>query len=456
MGQNSAKERGGAMSVNLVPFDAELNMVGNVIMRSVSVPRRECTSVADASLKRGASPFAAAFGMALLSGAMLCATPAAMAADSVTVGVLTDESGPYAAIAGKSAIAAAQIAIDEFGGRLLGKPIGLVSADHHGDPGLAVSIAKDWFDNKGVDVITELTSTPVALAVQAVAKDLGKIDIVTGAATPDLTGVACSPTGFHWVYDTYALGRTIGRAVIDEGDKTWFFITTEAAFGPGLEQDATGFIAAAGGKILGSVRHPPGVKDFSPYLLQAQASGAQVIALADAGEDAVALVRQAAEFGIGRGGQRLAGLLMTDTDVRQLGLELAQGMVIVTASYWEQNPKAKAWSEKFAAATGAPPNMLQAGVYSAVLHYLKAVKAAGTTDGAAVARKMRELPVTDAFTTNGVVRPDGMMQHDMYLAVVKSPADSTSQWDQLDLLETIPGEKAFQPLEKSACPLVKK
>jgi branched-chain amino acid transport system substrate-binding protein len=384
------------------------------------------------------------------------AAPATGAGDSVKIGVLTDMSGPYAMIAGASAIQAAKIAIDEFGGKVLGRPIELVSGDHRNDPDIGVGIARQWFDHDGVDAIVDLTSTPVALAVQQLAKERGRIDIVTGAATPRLTGDACSPTGFHWVYDTYALGQAIGRAVADQGDRTWYFITTEAAFGPSLEQDAAGFITAAGGKVLGSAHHPPGITDFAPYLLQAQASGAQVIALADAGQDAVTLIRQASQFGIGRGGQRLAGLLMTITDVHEIGLELAQGMVVVTASYWDQGPAARVWSRKFLGLTGVMPNMLQAGNYSAVLHYLKAVQAAGTTDGALVARKMRELPVNDAFVANGVVGADGLMRHDMYLAVVKSPGDSRSKWDDLDILETIPADHAFLPIERSLCQFAKK
>ena len=252
------------------------------------------------------------------------------------------------------------------------------------------------------------------------------------------------------------MGRGIGEAVADQGNRTWFFITTEAAFGPQLEKNASGFIRAAGGKILGSAHHEPGAGDFSSVLLAAQASGAQVIMLADAGRDAGELTRQAAEFGIGRGGQRIAGLLMTLSDVHELGLDLTQGMVFVTASYWDQDNRSREWSKKFYAATGRMPNMVQAGDYSAALHYLKAVQAAGTTDGAAVARKMRELPVDDAFITKGVVRADGLMQHAMYLAMVKAPIDSKEPWDDLEILETIPADKAFPPLGETTCPLVRK
>jgi branched-chain amino acid transport system substrate-binding protein len=396
-----------------------------------------------------------ALTMAAFVSAAMINGPAAAAGDGIKIGVLTDMTGPYSMIAGQSAVTAAKMAVDEVGGKVLGMPVTIVAGDHKDDPEVASGVARQWFDQDGVDVITELTSTPVALAVQQIAKERGKIDIVTGAAAPQLTGEACSATGFHWVYDTFALGKGIGRAVADQGDKSWFFITTDAAFGPILEKEATGFIEAAGGKVLGSAHHPPGVTDFSPYLLKAQQSGAQVVAIADAGQDAVGLIRQATEFGIGRGGQRVAGLLMTNTDVHELGLDVAQGMVIVTAFYWDQNPASRAWSKKFMAATGSMPNMLQAGLYSAVLHYLKAIQAAGTADPVAVARKMRELPVSDPFVKNGVVRPDGLMQHDMYLAMVKSPGESKAPWDDLTILETIPGEKAFLPLEKSSCPLAK-
>jgi branched-chain amino acid transport system substrate-binding protein len=387
--------------------------------------------------------------------ALLGAPRARASADSVKIGILTDESGIYASVSGKGTETAVRLAVEEFGGTVLGKPIDIVIADHKNDPIYASKIARQWFDRDGVDMITDMTDTPVALAVQAVAKDSGKIDIVTGAASPLLTGEDCSPTGFHWVYDSYALGKG-AEAAVSQGDKTWFFITTEAAFGAPLEDIAGGLVKQAGGKVLGSVRHPAGIGDFRSYLQDAQNSGAQVIALADAGADAVGLTRQAAQYGIGRGGQRIAGLLMTTSDVNALGLDLAQGMVITTATYWDQDGDTRAWSKKYYAVMNAMPNMVQAGSYSAVLHYLKAVQAAGTTDGAAVAKKMREIPVNDAFFKNGIVRPDGVMQHDMYLAVVKSPGESKQPWDYLSIVQKIPGSKAFLPLDQTDCPLVAK
>ncbi len=395
---------------------------------------------------------------AILLAAMPAVTggpPAHAAGDNVKIGILTDESGIYASVSGKGTETAVRMAVEEFGGKVLGKPIEIVIADHRSDPDFASKVAHEWFDRDGVDMITDLTDTPVALAVQAIARDSNKIDIVTGAASPLLTGAQCSPTGFHWVYNSYALGKG-AEAAVDQGDKTWFFITTESAFGAPLEDLAGGFVKQAGGKVLGSVRHPAGISDFRPYLQEAQDSGAQVIALADAGADAVGLIRQAAQYGIGRGGQRIAGLLMTTSDVNALGLDLAQGMVITTATYWDQDGDTRAWSKKYYAIMKAMPNMVQAGSYSAVLHYLKAVQAAGTTDGAAVAKKMREIPVNDAFFKGGIVRPDGLMQHDMYLAVVKSPGESKQAWDYLSIIQRIPGTKAFLPLDQSDCPLIAK
>jgi branched-chain amino acid transport system substrate-binding protein len=387
---------------------------------------------------------------------VLCGSrPAWGASEAVKIGVLTDETGPYADDGGLGSVEAARMAIEDFGGKALGLPIELVSADHRDMPEVGVEIARQWLDRDGVDLIADLTDSSVALAVRALTRDRGKIDIVTGGATSRLTGADCSPTGFHWVYDTYALGRVAGGAAVDQGDKTWFFITTERPFATALEKNATGFITANGGKVLGAARHPPNIADFSPYLLQAQASGAQIIAVADAGADAVAIIRQATRFGIGRGGQRISGLLMTLSEINTLGIDLAQGMVIATAAYWDQSPESRLWSRRFLARANHMPNMIQAGTYSAVTHYLKAVEAAGTKDGPAVAGKMREIAVNDVFFNNGLVRTDGLMQHDMLLAEVKSPSDSAGPWDYLTILATIPGDIAFQPLAKSSCPLVK-
>jgi branched-chain amino acid transport system substrate-binding protein len=395
----------------------------------------------------------------LLRGFVLAAAaagPAFAGGGVVKIGVLTDKSGRYLNLAGMSSVTAVQMAVDEFGGKVLGMPIEVVSGDHQDKPDVAVSIARQWFDRDGVDMIVDLIDTPVALAVQKLAQERGKIDIVSGAASPELTGAACSPTGFHWTYDSYALGRGTGAAAIEQGDKTWFFITTEAPFGLALEDSAEKFITSTGGKVVGEAHHPVGITDFSPYLQQAQQSGAQAVALVDAGDDAVAVVEQATRYGIGRDGQRLAGLLIFLSDVHSIGLDIAQNMMMTTTFYWDLDDETRAWSERFFAKTHQMPNMVQAGDYSATLHYLQAVEAAGTTDGPAVAEKMHALPVKDAFAREGKVRPDGLMQHDMYLAEVKTPAESKRPWDYLNIIQTIPGNIAFKPLKNSDCPFVKK
>ena len=384
------------------------------------------------------------------------AAPALAENGIVKIGVLTDKSGRYLNLAGTASVVAVQMAVDEFGGKVLNMPIEVVSADHQNNPELAVSIARQWFDHDGVDMIVDLIDTPVALAVQKLAREKGKIDIVSGAASTALTGIACSSTGFHWTYDAYALGRGTGATAVEQGDKTWFLLSTDAPFGPALEESVEKFLTAAGGKVVGEARHPVGATDFSPYLLQAQISGAQAVALVDAGDDAVALVEQATRYGIGRDGQRLAGLLITLTDVHSIGLDIAQNMMMTTTFYWDLDAEARAWSERFFAKTQRMPNMVQAGDYSAVLHYLQAVEAAGTTEGAAVADQMRALPVKDAFARNGKVRADGLMKHDMYLAEVKTPAESKRPWDYLSIIETIPGNVAFKPLKNSDCPLIEK
>ncbi|WP_119681050.1 ABC transporter substrate-binding protein [Indioceanicola profundi] len=398
---------------------------------------------------------AAAAGIALAFGASAAA--AQVSGDVVKIGVLNDQSGPYADFGGKGSVVAAQMAIDEVGGTVLGKKIELLNADHQNKPDIGVSTARQWFDAEGVDMIAELTTSSVALAVQELAKERGKIDIVTGAATSRLTGDACSPTGFHWAYDTYALSRGTGGAVVEAGGKSWYFLTADYAFGHQLEKDTGEFVKAAGGKVVGAVRHPLNTSDFSSFLLQAQSSGAEVIGLANAGTDTTNAIKQAAEFGIVQGGQKLAGLLFTLTDAHALGLKTAQGLTLTEGFYWDRNDQSREWSKRYFEKMGRMPNMIHAGTYSAVLHYLKAVEAAGTDESKAVAEKMRELPVQDAFVgeNGGKVRADGRMTKDMYLFEVKSPTESKQPWDYYKLIRTIPGDDAYTPLEKSACPLVK-
>lgn len=395
--------------------------------------------------------------LALCAGSHGAIAQTKVSGDVVKIGVLNDQSGPYADFGGKGSIVAAQMAIEDFGGRVLDKPIQLVAADHQNKPDIGVSVARQWYDAEGVDAITELTTSSVALAVQELAKERGRINIVVGAATSRLTNDACSPTGFHWAYDTYALSRGTGAAVVQSGGKTWYFLTADYAFGHQLEKDTSEFVKQAGGTVVGAVRHPLNTADFSSFLLQAQASGAQVIGLANAGTDTTNSIKQAADFGITQGGQKLAGLLFTLTDAHALGLNRAAGLTLTEGFYWDMNDETRKWSQRYFEKMGRMPNMIQAGMYSAVTHYLKAVQAAGTDEGKAVAAKMRELPVEDPFVgkSKGKVRVDGRMVHDMYLFEVKKPDESKKDWDYYKLIKTIPGDEAFMPISQSACPAAK-
>jgi branched-chain amino acid transport system substrate-binding protein len=330
----------------------------------------------------------------------------------------------------------------------------MVTADHQNKPDLAASIARRWYDTENVDMITELTTSSVALAVQELSGEKKKIDIVVGAATSRITGDACTPYGFHWSFDTHALAVGTGGALAEAGGNTWFFLTADYAFGYSLEKDTSDIVTAKGGKVLGSVRIPLNSSDFSSFLLQAQSSKAKVIGLANAGLDTTNSIKQAAEFGIVKGGQKLAGLLMTLAEVNGLGLEAAQGLVLTEGFYWDHDDKARAFSERFLKRTGRMPSMIHAGTYSATLSYLKAVKAAGSKDSEAVAKKLKELPVDDAFA-QGKVLANGRMVHDMYLFEVKAPAESKKPWDYYKLLATVPGDKAFFTAKESGCPLTK-
>jgi branched-chain amino acid transport system substrate-binding protein len=384
---------------------------------------------------------------------LLIAAPAF--AQGVKIGILNDQSGVYADYGGKYSLEAAKMAIEDFGGEALGQKIELVSADHQNKPDLATSIARRWYEVEGVDMITELTTSSVALAVQELSKEKKKIDIVVGAATSRITGDACTPYGFHWAYDTRALAVGTGGALVKAGGDTWFFLTADYAFGYALEKDTSEIVKENGGKVLGSVRVPLNSSDFSSFLLQAQSSKAKIIGLANAGLDTTNSIKQAAEFGIVRGGQKLAGLLMTLSEVHGLGLEAAQGLVLTEGFYWDQNDRTRAFAERFFKRTGRMPSMIHAGTYSATLQYLKAVKAAGTKDSDAVAKKLKELPVNDAFTDNGKVLENGRMVHDLYLFEVKKPSESKKPWDYYKQLAVVPGDKAFFAVKESGCPLTK-
>ncbi|MDA5634923.1 MULTISPECIES: ABC transporter substrate-binding protein [Rhizobium/Agrobacterium group] len=395
----------------------------------------------------------------VLSTAMaLAAGTAAYAAEisdgKVKIGILNDQSGVYANFGGKYSYEAAKMAIEDFGGKVLNAPVEVVTADHQNKADVASNIARQWYDTEQVDSIMELTSSSVGLAVQALSKDKKKITVNTGAATTELTGKQCSPYGFHWAYDTYSLAVGTGGALVKQGGDSWFFLTADYAFGYSLEENTANFVKANGGKVLGSVRHPLATTDYSSFLLQAQSSGAKVIGLANAGLDTSNAIKQAAEFGIVAGGQRLAALLFTLAEVHGLGLEAAQGLTLTEGFYWDRDDESRKFGERFKERTGAMPNMVHAGTYSAVLHYLKAIEKAGTDDADAVAKAMKEMPVNDVFSKDGHVAANGRMIHDMYLMEVKKPDESKQPWDYYKVLATIPGKEAFMDPAKSGCPLV--
>ncbi len=386
------------------------------------------------------------------AGVGLLAVPASA---QVKIGILNDQSGVYADYGGKWSVEAAQMAVEDFGGTVLGQKIEIVSADHQNKPDLATSIARRWYEVEGVDMITELTTSSVALAIHDLSRQMKKIDIVVGAATSRLTGDACQPYGFHWAYDTHALAVGTGGALVEAGGDSWFFMTADYAFGYALEKDTGDLVKEKGGKVLGSVRIPLNTSDFSSFLLQAQSSKAKIIGLANAGLDTTNSIKQAAEFGIVKSGQKLAGLLLTLAEVNGLGLDAAQGLVLTEGYYWDRDDKSRDLANRFFKRTGRMPNMIQAGTYSATLQYLKAVKAAGAKDTEAVAAKLKELPVDDLFAQGGKVLANGRMVHDLYLFEVKKPSESKKPWDYYKLLATVPGDKAFPAAKDSGCPLTK-
>jgi branched-chain amino acid transport system substrate-binding protein len=374
--------------------------------------------------------------------------------DVIKIGVLSDMSSLYADIAGPGSVIAAQMAVKDFGNKL-GKKIEIVQADHQNKPDVGSSIARQWIDAEGVDVIVDVPTSSVALAIQQLTKERGKVFLISGAASSDLTGKSCSPTGVHWTYDTYALASGTGSALVKTGGDSWYFLTADYAFGHALERDTANVVKEAGGKVLGQVRHPLNTSDFSSFLLQAQASKAKIIGLANAGGDTINSIKQAAEFGIVAGGQRLAGLLVFVSDVHSLGLKTAQGLVMTEAFYWDQNDETRAWSKRFIDEAKKVPTMVQAGVYGAVTHYLKAIEAAKTDEGKKVVDQMKQMPVNDFMTKNAKVREDGRVMRDMYLFQVKKPEESKGQFDYYKQLAVIPAEQAFRPLKDGGCAHVK-
>jgi branched-chain amino acid transport system substrate-binding protein len=374
--------------------------------------------------------------------------------DVVKIGVLTDLSGPAATATGPGSVAAAQMAIDDFGGKVLGKPIELISADHQIKPDIAAGIARQWYDVDHVDLIVDVPVSAVGLAVQQVANDRKKLFITHSTGTADFHGKFCSPYSMQWVFDTHALAVGTAQEVVKRGGNTWFFLTADYAFGHALERDATAVIEQNGGKVIGSVSHPFATPDLSSFILQAQTSKAKIIGIASGPPDNVNAIKLGGEFGIFQGGQQMAGLLVLITDVNALGLKAAQGLLLTTSFYWDTDDETRAWSKRFFAKINRMPTMWQAGVYSSVMHYLKAVQATGTDDPLKVAAQMRSTPINDFFAHNGHLREDGLMVHDLMLVQVKKPEDSKYPWDYYQILTRIPGEQAFGP-PNPACPLVK-
>jgi len=399
----------------------------------------------------------AALSGAALSGSAILAVPrrSRAAAKPLRIGVLTDLSSWGREVSGLGSIEATKMAVEEFGSEVLGRKIEVVSADHQMKPDIGLSIAREWFENEGVESIVDVPNSAIGLAVHGLAREKNKIALLSGAGSSEITNKLCSPNTVHFTYDTYALAKVTASAIAKERGTSWFFITADYAFGHQLEADATRFIKEAGGTVVGGIHHPTGTTDFASFLLQAQSSNANVIALANAGADAVTCLKQAGEFGIAQGGQRLAALLLFDGEVHAVGLKAAQNTYLTTASYWNMTPETRAWSKGFFPRTNVMPNMIHTGCYGATLHYLKAVASAGTVEAGVVMQKMRELPVHDAFLKSGILRADGRVIRDMYLARVKKPEESTESWDILDIVRTVKGEDAYRPVSESACPLLR-
>jgi branched-chain amino acid transport system substrate-binding protein len=397
--------------------------------------------------------------LSLALAALLAAGPAAAEISDgvVKIGVMNDQSGTYADLAGPGSVVAARMAVEDFGAAKKGMKVEILVADHQNKPDVGSSIARQWFDADKVDVIVDVPTSSVVLAVNQIAREKNKALIVSTGATSDLTGKSCSPNAIHWTYDTWALANGTGSAIVKTGGDTWFFLTADYKFGHDLERDTEAVVVKNGGKVVGKVRHPFPSADFSSFLLQAQASKAKIIGLANAGADTTNAIKQGAEFGIVKGGQQFAGLLVFLTDVHALGLDKAQGLLLTETFYWDLNDQTRAFSRRFAERhRQAMPTMAQAGVYSAVLHYLKAVEALKDDDGPKVIAKMKAMPTDDPVFGKGMIRADGRKIHPAYLFEVKKPSESKGAWDYYKVRATIPAEQAFRPMEQGECPLVKK
>jgi branched-chain amino acid transport system substrate-binding protein len=376
--------------------------------------------------------------------------------DVVKIGIITDLTGLYSDNTGTGTVEATKMAVEDFGGTVLGKKIEVIAGDHQNKADVSSALARRWIDEEKVDVITSVANSAVALAVQSITRDKNRILINTAAATSDFTGKACSPVGFGWTYDTYALAAGTGKALTKQGGDTWYFLTADYAFGHALERDTAEFVRQAGGKVLGGSKVPISNMDFSSFLLQASGSKAKVIGLANAGGDFINSVKQASEFGITAGGQRLAALLAVIQDIKSLGLKAAQGLVVTDFGYWDLNDETRAFSKRFMERHGTPPNVIHLADYGATLHYLKAVQAAGTDEATAVAKKMREMKINDPVTKDGWIREDGRVMRDAWLVQVKTPEESKGPWDMYKILARIPAEDSIRPLDQGNCPLVAK
>jgi branched-chain amino acid transport system substrate-binding protein len=376
--------------------------------------------------------------------------------DVVKIGVIVDKTGVYSGIGGPGGVLAVKMAIDDFGGKVLGKSIDMVSADYQNKVDVTLARASQWIDREQVDMVIESTDSASAIALQKLGESKKRIMLFAGSASTALTNKECTPYGVHYVYDTYALATGTGRAIMESGGDSWYFITADYAFGHSLEQNTSRVVQDMGGKVVGAIRHPLSASDFSSFLLQAQASKAKVIGFANAGKDTQNAVRSASEFGLTKSGQKLATLLIFDTDLKGMGLVIAQGLLFTTGFYWDLNDETRAWSKRFYAQQKMMPTMVQAGMYSATMHYLKSVQAAGTDSPEAVMQKMKTTEINDFFAKKGRIREDGRMVHDMYLGEAKKPSESKSEWDLIKILKTIPGEKAYQPMNEGSCALVKK
>ncbi|SDG72949.1 amino acid/amide ABC transporter substrate-binding protein, HAAT family [Bradyrhizobium sp. Rc2d] len=407
-------------------------------------------------MKSGAKKFLIAVAAMVALVHHAGAQTAGMSDDAVKIGVLTDMSGQFSHESGEGAVTAVKMAAEDFGGKVLGKPIEVLVADHQNKPDIASGLARKWFDVDHVDMVANLINSSIALTVSQLAKEKNRIAIINGSGSSRLTNDACTPNSVHYAYDTYALARGTGSALLKGGQKSWYFLTADYAFGHALEADTSAVVKGLGGEVVGSTRYPPETFDQSSFLLQAQSSKAQVIGLAGSGAVLVNTIKSAQEFGIPKGGQTLAGLLVWITDIKSLGLSSAQGLVLTNAFYWDRDDETRAWSKRFYERIKRMPHMGDAGDYSSTMHYLKAIEAAGTDEAQAVMGKMREMPINDFFAKNGRIREDGRMVHDMYVYEVKKPSESKGDWDFYKLREVIPGEQAFRPLKDSVCPLVKK